>query len=114
MIDIKDKKLNWKNHFKNRLYIASFILALVGWFILFVYLFGQFFEKELLALEGTVQSPVFTWGLRIIIIAAVIFLIKGKKRIQKLFFNRSIKWAVYIIYIVGALGWLAWFLSLFL
>ena len=113
MIDLKDRKLNWKNHFQNRLYIASFILALVGWFILFVYLFGQFFEKELIALEGTVQSPFFTWGLRIFLIAAVVFLIKGKKRIQKLLVNRRIKWVLYLIYIIGALGWLAWFLSLF-
>ena len=114
MVNIKKIKFNWKNHFQNRLYIASFILALVGWFILFVYLFGQFFEKELIALEGTVQSPFFTWGLRISVIAAVIFLIKGKKRIQKLLVNRGIKWALHLIYIIGALGWLAWILSLFL
>ena len=63
----------------NRLYIAAFILSLVGWFILFVYLFGQFFETELLALEGTLKSPVFTWALRIFIIALVIFLIKREE-----------------------------------
>lgn len=113
-MEIKNIKTHWKKHFKTRLYIASFILALVGWFILFVYLFGQFFEKELLALEGTVQSPYFTWGLRIFIIASIIILIKGKKRIQKLFINKSVKWIIYLIYIIGALGWLAWFLSLIL
>ncbi|BDZ67870.1 hypothetical protein [Methanobacterium ferruginis] len=114
MIDTKSRKINWKNYFKTKLYIASFILALVGWFILFVYLFGQYFEKELLALEGTINSPFFTWGLRIVIIASIILLIKGKKRIQKFFINKSIRWGIYIIYIIGALGWLAWFLSLFL
>jgi drug/metabolite transporter (DMT)-like permease len=72
----------------------------------------QFFEKELLALEGTLKSPLFTWGLRIFIIALVIILIKGKKKIRTFFAHRSIKWALYIIVFVGALGWLAWFLSL--
>lgn len=114
MIDIKNRKVDWKSHLKTRLYIASFILAMVGWFILFVYLFDQFFEKELLALEGAVQSPYFTWGLRIFIIASVIILIKGKKRIQTFSINKSIMWAIYMIYIIGALGWLTWFLSLFL
>ncbi len=45
LIDIKNRKY-WENYFKNRLYIASFILALVGWFILFTYLFGQLYEKN--------------------------------------------------------------------
>ena len=78
-----------------------------------IYLFGQFFEKELFALEGTVQSPVFTWGIRIFIITLVILLIKGNERIQKFFVNKSVRWAVYTLYLIGALGWLAWFLSLF-
>jgi len=115
--DIKNRinnRKHWATYFKNRLYIASFILAMVGWFILFVYLFGQIYEKELLALEGTIKSPIFTWGLRIFIIALVIILIKGKERIQKFFENRSIKGAIYFILVVGALGWLAWFISLFL
>ena len=107
-----EKRKKWTTYFKNRLYIAAFILSLVGWFILFVYLFGQFFEKELLALEGTLKSPLFTWGLRIFIIALVIILIKGKKKIRTFFAHRRIKWALYIIVFVGALGWLAWFLSL--
>ena len=109
----KNRKINWKSYLKTRLYIASFILALVGCFILFVYLFGSFFEKELLALERTIQSPVLIWGLRIFIIALIILVIKGKKSIKKFFVNRSIKLAVYLIYVIGALGWLAWFLSLF-
>lgn len=113
MIDIKNRKY-WETYLKNRLYIASFILALVGWFILFVYLFGQSYEKELLALEVTIKSPLFTWGLRIFVIALAIVLIKGKGRIQTFYENRSIKWVVYFILAVGALGWLAWFLSLFL
>lgn len=108
------KKKNWKEYFKTRLYIASFILALVGWFILFVFLFGQFFENELLTLEKTIETPYFLWGLRIFIIVLVILLIKGKKRIQTFFINKSVKWTIYIVYIIGALGWLAWFLDLFL
>ena len=81
---------------------------MVGWFILFVYLFGQFFEKELLALEGTLKSPLFTWGLRIFIITLFIILIKEKKRIQTFQASRSIKWALYLILIIGSVGWLAW------
>jgi len=113
VIDVENRK-KWTTYFKNRLYIVVFILAMVGWFILFVYLFGQFFEKELLALEGTLKSPLFIWGLRIFIIALAIFLIKGKKKIRTFFAYRSIKWALYLILFVGALGWLVWFLSLFL
>ena len=102
---------HWKSYFKTRMYIASFILALVGGFILFVYLFGQFFEKELMVLEGSIQSPFFIWGLRIFIIALVVLLIKEKERIKKFF--ESVRWAVYSLYLIGTLGWLAWFLSLF-
>ena len=87
------------------------LLVMVGWFILFVYLFGQFFEKELLALEGTLKSPLFTWGLRIFIITLVIILIK-EKRIQTFQASRSIKWALYLILIIGSVGWLAWSISL--
>ncbi|MCZ3364984.1 MULTISPECIES: hypothetical protein [Methanobacterium] len=105
------KNARWKSYFKTRMYIASFILAMVGWFILFVYLFGQFFEKELIVLEGSIQSPFFIWGLRILIIALVVLLIKEKGKIKKLF--ESVRWAVYATYLIGALGWLAWFLSLF-
>ncbi len=112
MIKIKNKEGNWENYMKTRLYIASFILALVGWFILFVFLSGQLFEKELLVLEKTIQTPYFSWGLRIFIIALVILLIKGKNRIQMFFINRSVRWTLYIIIIIGALGWLAWFFSL--
>jgi small-conductance mechanosensitive channel len=108
------KKRDWKEYFKTRLYIASFILALVGWFILFVFLFGQFFENELLTLEKTIETSYFLWGLRIFIIILVILLIKGKRRIKTFFINKSVKWTIYIVYIIGALGWLAWFISLFL
>ncbi len=111
---MKNKVINWKNYFKTKLYVVSFIFALVGCFILSVYLFGQFFEKELLVLEGTVQSPVFTWGLLIFIITFVVLLLKGKERIQKFFVDKRVKWVLYATYLIGALGWLAWFLSLFL
>lgn len=56
---MKNKVINWKNYFKTKLYVVSFIFASVGCFILSVYLFGQFFEEELFALEEIVQSPVF-------------------------------------------------------
>lgn len=109
---IKNRNKNWKDYFKTRLYIASFILAFVGWFILFVFIFGQFFENELLALEKVLQNPYFLWGFRIFIIVLVILLIKGKRRIKTFFINENIKWTTYIVYTIGALGWLAWFFSL--
>ena len=108
-----NRNVQWKHYFKTKLYVVSFIFAMVGCFILSIYLFGQFFEKELLALEGTVQSPVFTWGIRIFIITMVILSIKGKEKIQKFFVNKSVRWVAYAIYLIGTLGWLAWFLSLF-
>lgn len=110
----KIKNRDWKDYFKTRLYIASFILALVGWFILFVILFGQFFENELLTLEKTMKTPYFLWGFRISILALFILIIKGKRRIKMFFINKSVKWTIYIVYAIGALGWLAWILSLLL
>lgn len=61
MTKIKNRKMNWEDYFKTGLYIAPFILAIVGWFILFVFLFGQFFENELLTLEKTIETPYFLW-----------------------------------------------------
>lgn len=106
------KKIDLKKYFITKLQIAGFILALVGWFLLFIFIFGQFFEQQLLALEQIFESNFFIWGLRIFIISLVIFLIKGKKFIQKIINNKKVKIILRIIFIGGAVGWIWWFFTL--
>ena len=66
-------KSRFKKTFKARLVIAGLIFAVVGWFLLGVMLFGKIFEEELLEIEKVVKSTAFTWGLRILILGAIIF-----------------------------------------
>ena len=106
------KKIDFKNYFLTKLKIAGFILALVGWLLLFIFLFGKFFEQQLLALEKIFESNSFIWALRIFVISLVIFLIKGKKFIQKITNNKKVRITLKIIFIVGAVGWIWWFFTL--
>jgi len=106
------KKIDFKKYFVAKLQIASLILALFGWLLLFIFIFGQFFVQQLLALEQIFESNFFIWGLRIFIIALVIFLIKGKKFIQKIIDNKKVKIILRIIFIGGSVGWIWWFLTL--
>ena len=102
--------IDWKNRFKKtfkaRLVIAGLIFAVVGWFLLGVMLFGRFFEEELLEIEEFVQSTAFTWGLRILILGAVIILIRKNEWLTKAMQNMKIKVSLYIFYGVGFIGWL--------
>jgi|APSaa5957512622_1039677.scaffolds.fasta_scaffold70976_2 hypothetical protein len=100
-----------KEYFITKLQIASFILSLVGWFLLFIFIFGRFFEQQLLALENIVESKVFIWGLRIFIILLVVSLLKAKKFVQKAKENKRIRIILKIILIGGAIGWLWWFVT---
>ena len=86
--------------------IAGLIFAVVGWFLLGVMLFGRFFEKELLEIEEFVQSTAFTWGLRILILGALIILIRKNEWLTKAMKNKKIKVSLYIFYGVGFIGWL--------
>ena len=45
-----------KKYFVAKLKISGFVLAIFGWLILFIFLFGQFFEQQLLALEIILKS----------------------------------------------------------
>jgi hypothetical protein len=45
------KKIKLDSYLRTKLKVAGFIFALVGWFLLFVFLFGSFFEQELMDLE---------------------------------------------------------------
>ena len=102
--------IDWKNRFKKtfkaRLVIAGLIFAVVGWFLLGVMLFERFFEEGLLEIEEFVQSTAFTWGLRILILGAVIILIRKNKWLTKALQNKKIKVSLYIFYGVGFIGWL--------
>ena len=102
--------IDWKNRFKKtfkaRLVIAGLIFAVVGWLLLGVMFIGRFFEEELLEIEEFVQSTAFTWGLRILILGAVIILIRKNKWLTKALQNKKIKVSLYIFYGVGFIGWL--------
>jgi len=102
--------IDWKNRFKKtfkaRLVIAGLIFAVVGWLLLGVMFFGRFFEEELLEIEEFVQSTAFTWGLRILILGAIIILIRKNEWLTKAMQNKKIKVSFYIFYGVGFVGWL--------
>lgn len=99
--------VNWKRYFKSKLYIASFFLALIGWFIIFLILFGSMFESQLNNLEQTIQTKTFIWTLRIIVFAMVITLMRKYEWIKKKFEkHKNYKYIVAFVYAVGLLGWI--------
>ena len=63
-------------------------------------------KEELLEIEEFVQSTAFTWGLRILILGAVIILIRKNEWLTKAMKNKKIKVSLYIFYGVGFIGWL--------
>jgi len=69
-------------------------------------LFGRFFEEELLEIEEFVQSTTFTWGLRILILGAVIILIRKNEWLTDAFQNKRIKVSLYVFCGIGFIGWL--------
>ena len=94
-----------KQKLKLRLKLTGFILSLVGWFMLVVVpleLAGVNFA----GLESFVESAVFTWALRIFVVIALIFLIKGQNIIDSLIERHGwLKRALKIIFWGGAIGW---------
>ncbi|MBT5022256.1 hypothetical protein HOK51_00845 [Candidatus Woesearchaeota archaeon] len=105
-------KIDFKKYFLTKLKIVSFVLALFGWLLLFIFVFGQFFEQQLLSLTKVFESNIFIWGLRIFIISLIIFLIKYKQFVQKIIENKKVKLTLQIIFIGGATGWILWFITL--
>lgn len=95
-----------KQKLKLRLKMAGFILSLVGWFLLVVVpleLAGVNFA----GLESFVKTSVFKWGLKIFVIIAIIFLIKGQKIVEDVIQKHGwLKTALKIIFWGGAIGWL--------
>lgn len=97
-----------------RLKIAGFIFALVGWLLL-VTVPLELIGKDLSKLEGLFETTTFKWSLRIVVLVAVIFLIKGKSWVDGLFVKYSwLKKLVRVITVVGAIGWIVGLGSLLL
>jgi len=105
-------KINFKKYFLAKLRIVSFIFALFGWFLLFIFMFGQFFEQQLLALTKIFESEYFIWVVRVFAFSLLIFLIKGKAVIEKIIKNKKVKITLLITFIGGGVGWIWWFLTL--
>lgn len=108
-------KLNWKTHLKNRLKIAGFIFALVGWFMLIVVPLEQIYNKDLSGLEEFVETGVFKWSIKIFVIILLILFIKGQNWIYELIDKHHwLRIILKIIFIGGAIGWIIGLVSLLL
>lgn len=106
------KNIDIKNYLTTKLKIVGFIFALVGWFILFIFIFGQLFQQQLVVLEEIIESKFFIWGLRIFIISFIVILIKGKKFVHILTSNKKVNFLIRIIFLGGAVGWIWWIISI--
>jgi len=85
---------------KIRLVIMGLILAVAGWFLLGVMLFGR------LRIEEFLQSTTLTWSFRILIIGVSIILVIKRGWLAKTLQERKSKVVLYIFYGVGFIGWL--------
>lgn len=101
----------YKKLFKTRLLIAGFVLALVGWFILWVEFFGKYYEDELLELEKIVQTSTFTWSLRVAVLAMLLLLVLNNKWLAALWQKKPFRYTILLIYAVGLTGWLTWLIG---
>ena len=85
---------------KIRLVIISLILAVAGWFLLGVVVFGGLGTKEFL------QSTTLTWSFRILIIGAPIILVIKREWLTRALEDRRFKGILYTFYGIGFIGWL--------
>lgn len=108
--------MNWKERFKvtlrARLIIISCILALVGWFLLGVVLFGRYYAEELLEIERLIQSTTFLWSFRIAIIAFTAILIWKYRWLDRAWAQTSFRYSLYFFSGIGLIGWVAGLSSL--
>jgi hypothetical protein len=77
----------------------------VGWFMLIIVPL-EFAGFNFVNLENFVETSTFKWGLRIFVIAFLIFLIKGQKIIDDVI--EKYKWLKLVLKIIfwgGAIGW---------
>jgi len=101
-----DWKSRFRKTFKTRLVIIGLIIAIAGWFLLGVMLFGRFFEEGLSGIEEFVQSNALRWGFRILVVGAAIVLIIKFEWLAKALRNKRFKVCLYMFYGVGFIGWL--------
>lgn len=94
--------------------VIFFILALFGWLLLTIYLFGHFFVDYLQRLEEILRSTGFKWGLRLFILLLVIFFVKYKNKLKLFLSIKKFRIAYFIIFLGGVLGWLWFFITLVL
>ncbi|MCD4808143.1 MAG: hypothetical protein K8R13_11385 [Methanococcoides sp.] len=66
----------WKRYYGVKLRVAAFIFGIIGWFLLFVSIFGSHFEQQLLGLEKVAGSTTFTIGIKVLIFTAIISIVK--------------------------------------
>jgi len=86
--------------FKIRLVIIGLILAVAGWFLLGVILFGR------LGIEEFLQSTTLTWSFRILIVGVTIVLVWKNNWLAKTWQDSTFKVSLYIFYGAGFIGWL--------
>ncbi len=103
-------KQKFKESIILRLKIALYILNLVGWFLLIVVPL-EIFGYNLVKLENFIKSPVFSWGLKIIILLIFIFLIKGQKVINIIAVKH--RWLELVLKVIFGIGIIGWIIGLF-
>ena len=96
--------MNWKSRvkltLKIRLVIIGLILAVAGWFLLGVVVFGGLGTKEFL------QSITLTWSFRILVIGTALIFIWKNEWLTKALQERKYKVVLYTFYGIGFIGWL--------
>jgi len=72
-----------KRYYGVKLRVAAFIFGIIGWFLLFVSIFGSHFEQQLLGLETVAGSTTFTIGIKVLIFSAIISIVKFQNVIME-------------------------------
>ena len=85
---------------KIRLVIIGLILAVAGWFLLGVMLFGR------LGIEEFLQTTTLAWSFRILIIGTALILFIKREWLTRALEDRRFKGILYIFYGVGFIVWL--------
>lgn len=93
-----------------KLRVAAFIFGLIGWFFLFVSIFGSHFEQQLLELEKFTVSTTSTIVIKLVIFSAIVSIVKFQNSImekleerQKLF---SFLRKAYATAVFGCIFWI--------
>lgn len=110
----KMKKINWKQYLIARLKIAGFILSVVGWFLLIIVYLEKIAKKDLSSLENFMQIPWANWGIKLLVVVAVILLSRGQSKFSNLIEKHpSLSTVLKIIIYVGVFGWIIVLINLY-